>query len=50
MTLLEAIFHVVEHFSGHTSQIIFVTKMLTGEDLGFYSYLSSSQSHAGKTA
>jgi uncharacterized damage-inducible protein DinB len=50
VTLLEAIFHVVEHFSGHTSQIIFITKMLTGEDLGFYSYLSSSQPHAGKTA
>jgi uncharacterized damage-inducible protein DinB len=50
VTLLEAIFHVVEHFSGHTAQIIFVTKMLTGEDLGFYSYLSSSQPHAGKTA
>jgi len=50
VTLLEAIFHVVEHFSGHTSQVIFVTKMLTGEDLGFYSYLSSSQPHAGKTA
>lgn len=54
VTLLEAIFHVVEHFSGHTSQIIFVTKMLTGEDLGFYSYLSKPQSqkesHAGKIA
>jgi len=48
VTLLEAIFHVVEHFSGHTSQIIFVTKMLTGEDLGFYSYLSKP--HTGKTA
>jgi len=50
VTLLEAIFHVVEHFSGHTSQIIFITKMLTGEDLGFYSYLSKAQLHAGKTA
>ena len=50
VTLLEAIFHVVEHFSGHTSQIIFVTKMLTGEDLGFYSYLSKPQPHTGKTA
>ena len=49
VTLLEAIFHVVEHFSGHTSQIIFVTKMLTGEDLGFYSYLSNPQPHAEKT-
>jgi len=44
VTLLEAIFHVVEHFSGHTMQIIFVTKMVTGEDLGFYAYLSKSQS------
>jgi uncharacterized damage-inducible protein DinB len=51
VTLLESIFHVVEHFSGHTSQIIFVTKMLTGEDLGFYSYLSGApRSNAGKTA
>ena len=41
--LFEAIFHVVEHFSGHASQIIFITKMLTGEDLGFYSYLSKPQ-------
>jgi len=50
VTLLNAIFHVVEHFSGHTAQIIFVTKMLTGEDLGFYSYLSKPQPHSGKTA
>jgi hypothetical protein len=35
VTKLEAIFHVVEHFSGHTFQIIFATKMLTGEDMGF---------------
>lgn len=50
VTVLEAIFHVVEHFSGHTAQIIFITKMLTGEDLGFYSYLSQPQPHQGKTA
>ena len=46
VTVLKAIFHVVEHFSGHTAQIIFITKMLTGEDLGFYSYLSKAQSQA----
>jgi len=46
VTVLKAILHVVEHFSGHTSQIIFITKMVTGEDLGFYSYLSKSQTHA----
>lgn len=49
VTLVEAIFHVVEHFSGHASQIIFITKMVTGEDLGFYSYLSKPQSNAGTT-
>jgi uncharacterized damage-inducible protein DinB len=37
---LEAIYHVVEHLAGHCFQIIFVTKLLTGEDLGFYAHLS----------
>jgi uncharacterized damage-inducible protein DinB len=41
-TGLAAIYHVVEHFSGHTGQIIFATKMLTGDDLGFYRHLSRS--------
>jgi uncharacterized damage-inducible protein DinB len=41
VTKLEAIFHVVEHFAGHTFQIIFATKLLTGEDLGFYAHLGS---------
>jgi uncharacterized damage-inducible protein DinB len=40
VTGLGAIYHVVEHFSGHTGQIIFATKMLTSEDLGFYRHLS----------
>jgi hypothetical protein len=38
-TVLGAIFHVVEHFSGHTYQIILMTKHATHEDLGFYGYL-----------
>jgi uncharacterized damage-inducible protein DinB len=41
VTKLQAIFHVVEHFSGHTGQIIFLTKWLTGEDLGFYAHLQN---------
>ena len=41
-TVLEAIYHVVEHFSMHTGQILFATKMLTGADLGFYRHLSTS--------
>ena len=39
VSVLEAIYHVVEHFSMHTGQIIFATKMLTGADLGFYRHL-----------
>ena len=35
VTVMEAIYHVVEHFSMHTGQVILLTKMWTG-DLGFY--------------
>ena len=38
VSLLEAIFHVVEHFSMHTGQIILITKMLTQSDLRFYDF------------
>jgi len=41
-TVLSAIFHVVEHFSGHTYQIILLTKQFTGKGLGFYSYLDTT--------
>jgi uncharacterized damage-inducible protein DinB len=40
VTVLDAVYHVVEHFAEHTGQIIWATKRMTGEDLGFYSYLS----------
>jgi uncharacterized damage-inducible protein DinB len=36
--ILEAIFHVTEHFSMHTGQIIMLTKMLTSSDLRFYGF------------
>jgi uncharacterized damage-inducible protein DinB len=42
VTVLEAIYHVVEHFSLHTGQIIFLTKAVTGEDLGFYAHLKGT--------
>jgi uncharacterized damage-inducible protein DinB len=35
VTGLEAVFHVTEHFAFHTGQIIYATKSLRGEDLGF---------------
>ena len=37
-TALEAIFHVTEHFSMHTGQIIMLTKMLVQRDLNFYDF------------
>ncbi len=36
--ILEAIFHVTEHFSMHTGQIILLTKLLTGTGLDFYDF------------
>ena len=40
VSVLEAIFHVVEHFSMHTGQIILLTKLRTGRDLTFYDFSS----------
>jgi uncharacterized damage-inducible protein DinB len=42
VTVLEAIHHVTEHFALHTGQIIYATKLLTGQDLGFYRHLQQS--------
>jgi uncharacterized damage-inducible protein DinB len=38
VSVLEAVFHVVEHFSMHTGQIILLTKMLTQSELRFYDF------------
>ena len=35
VTGFQAVFHVTEHFAYHTGQIIFVTKLKRGKDLGF---------------
>jgi uncharacterized damage-inducible protein DinB len=40
ITVLEAVYHVVEHFAQHTAQIIFATKLITRNDLGYYAHLS----------
>ncbi|MBI4455853.1 MAG: DUF1572 family protein [Acidobacteria bacterium] len=34
-TPLQAIFHAVQHFAYHTGQIIYITKLRSGKDLGF---------------
>jgi uncharacterized damage-inducible protein DinB len=48
ITVLEAVYHVVEHFAQHTGQIIFATKALTGDDLGYYAHLAKP-AHDKKT-
>lgn len=35
-TGLQALYHVVEHFSMHTGQILYVAKLRGGRDLGLY--------------
>ncbi len=47
VSVLEAIYHVVEHFSMHTGQIFYIAKLLTGTDLNFYSF--DAQGTARKT-
>jgi uncharacterized damage-inducible protein DinB len=37
LTAIGIIIHVVEHYSYHTGQIIFWTKLIKDKDLGFYS-------------
>ena len=36
VSVTAAVFHVVEHFSLHTGQIVYQTKILTGQDLSLY--------------
>jgi uncharacterized damage-inducible protein DinB len=43
VTVLEAIYHVVEHFAQHTGQIIFLTKQIAEKDMAFYPHLSGTR-------
>jgi hypothetical protein len=43
VTVMAAIYHVVEHFAGHAFQIMLLTKMFTGEDLAFYAHLNAPE-------
>jgi uncharacterized damage-inducible protein DinB len=38
---LQAVYHVVEHFSYHLGQILYIYKMRTNKDPGFYRNLAS---------
>ncbi len=50
VSVLEAVAHVVEHFAQHTGQIIFATKLMTGDDPGYYAHLSGSKPKPEKAA
>lgn len=39
---LQAVYQVVEHFGLHYGQIVYITKLLRGEDLGFYRELDDT--------
>jgi uncharacterized damage-inducible protein DinB len=45
VNVLRAVFHVVEHFSMHTGQIIWLTKLLSHKDLGFYDFSTGVPVH-----
>ena len=47
VTVLQAVYHVVEHLAEHTGQIIWATKGLTGDDLGFYTHLHEQDRTSG---
>jgi len=47
VTGLTAAFHVAEHFAFHTGQIIYVTKMRHGTDLGFTRLPGEKKRRAG---
>src|SRR5262245_3747362 len=39
---VQAVYQVVEHFGMHYGQILYITKLLRGEDLGFYRELDKT--------
>ncbi len=41
-TGLGAVYQVVEHFGRHYGQIVYITKALRGQDLGFYKELNAT--------
>jgi uncharacterized damage-inducible protein DinB len=39
---LDVVYHVVEHFGMHFGQIVYITKLLSAKDLGFYKELNKT--------
>jgi uncharacterized damage-inducible protein DinB len=42
VTGLYAVYHVVEHFGMHYGQMLYISKLVRGEDLGFYRELDQT--------
>ena len=42
VTGVHAVYHVVEHFGMHYGQIVYITKQIRGEGLGFYKELDKT--------
>ncbi|MBI1390386.1 MAG: DUF1572 domain-containing protein [bacterium] len=50
VTVLHALYHVVEHFSYHLGQVCYITKAFTGEDLAFFQIGGDGYKTGGRTA
>ena len=48
VTGLSAVYQVVEHFALHYGQIVYITKLLRDEDLGFYRELDATARLPGR--
>jgi uncharacterized damage-inducible protein DinB len=46
VSALQAVYHVVEHFSYHVGQIVYIYKLRTGADPNFYAVLSKGPQKA----
>lgn len=44
-SVLQAIYASVEHFAQHTGQIMFITKQLTGKDLGYHAQVNPAKAN-----
>jgi uncharacterized damage-inducible protein DinB len=48
VTGMQAVYHVVEHFSGHTGQILYLAKLRRGVDLALYPHLGPARGATGR--
>jgi hypothetical protein len=44
--IMQAIYLTVSHFAEHTGQIIYATKLMTSQDLGYFAHLSKPKAKA----